>query len=86
MIESGYKDFVVEPWFGFQVPAGTPREVIQTLNSAFNSSVQNPKIRKRLEESGVRTVGGPPERLGEQISKEYVRWATVVKANNIRAE
>jgi tripartite-type tricarboxylate transporter receptor subunit TctC len=86
MIESGYKDFVVEPWFGFQVPAGTPREVIQTLNSAFNSAVQNPRVRKRLEESGVRVVGGPPERLAEQISKEYARWAKVVKANNIRAE
>jgi tripartite-type tricarboxylate transporter receptor subunit TctC len=86
MIESGYKDFVVEPWFGFQVPAGTPREVIQTLNSAFNTAVQNPRIQKRLEESGVRVVGGPPERLAQQISGEYARWAKVVKANNIRAE
>jgi tripartite-type tricarboxylate transporter receptor subunit TctC len=86
MIESGYKDFVVEPWFGFQVPTGTPREVIQTLNSAFNTAVQNPRIHKRLEESGVRVVGGPPERLGQQISSEYARWAKVVKENNIRAE
>ena len=86
MIESGYKDFVVEPWFGFQVPAGTSREVVQTLNSAFNTAVQNPRIRKRLEEAGVRVVAGPPERLAEQISKEYARWAKVVKANNIKAE
>jgi tripartite-type tricarboxylate transporter receptor subunit TctC len=86
MIESGYKDFVVEPWFGFQVPTGTPREVIQTLNSAFNTAVQNPRIHKRLEESGVRVVGGPPERLGQQISSEHARWAKVVKENNIRAE
>jgi hypothetical protein len=31
-------------------------------------------------------VGGPPERLAQQISGEYARWAKVVKANNIRAE
>ena len=86
MIESGYKDFVVEPWFGFQVPAGTPREIVQTLNSAFNTAVQNPRIQKRLQESGLRVVGGPPERLGQQISSEHARWAKVVKANNIRAE
>ena len=86
MIESGYKGFVVEPWFGFQVPAGTPKEIVQTLNSAFNQSVQKPAIRKRLEEAGLRVVGGGPEKLADQISSESARWAKVVKDNNIRAE
>jgi len=86
MIESGYKGFVVEPWFGFQVPAGTPAPVIQTLNQAFNQAVKNPRVAKRLEEAGLRVVGGPPERLGEQIASESARWAKVVKENNIRAD
>jgi tripartite-type tricarboxylate transporter receptor subunit TctC len=86
MIESGYKGFVVEPWFGFQVPAGTPKEVVQTLNSAFNESVKKPNIRKRLEDAGLRVVGGGPEKLGDQISSESARWAKVVKDNNIKAE
>ena len=86
MIESGYKGFVVEPWFGFQVPAGTPPAIIQTLNAALNTSVQKPQIRKRLEEAGVRVVGGAPEKLGEQIASESARWAKVVKDNNIKAE
>jgi tripartite-type tricarboxylate transporter receptor subunit TctC len=86
MIESGYKGFVVEPWFGFQVPAGTPAAVIQTLNQAFNQAVQNPRVSKRLEESGLRVIGGPPERLGEQIASESARWAKVVKDNNIKAD
>ena len=86
MIESGYKDFVVEPWFGFQVPAGTPAAVVQTLNEAFNKSVQSPAVRKRLEDAGLRVVGGPPERLREQIASESARWAKVVKANNIKAD
>jgi tripartite-type tricarboxylate transporter receptor subunit TctC len=86
MIEAGYKGFVVEPWFGFQVPAGTPPAVIQTLNDALNKSVQNPVIRKRLEEAGLRVVGGPPERLGQQIASESARWAKVVKDNKIRAD
>jgi tripartite-type tricarboxylate transporter receptor subunit TctC len=86
MIESGYKGFVVEPWFGFQVPAGTPPAVIQTLNAALNASVQSPKVKQRLEEAGLRIVGGPPERLGEQIASESTRWAKVVKDNNIKAD
>jgi tripartite-type tricarboxylate transporter receptor subunit TctC len=76
----------VEPWFGFQVPAGTPAAVIQTLNSAFNTSVQNPRILKRLEDAGLRVVGGAPEKLGDQITSEFARWAKVVKDNNIKAD
>jgi tripartite-type tricarboxylate transporter receptor subunit TctC len=86
MEEVGYKGFVVEPWYGFMVPRATPRPVIDKLNAAFNTSIQNPKIKARLEEAGLRLVGGPPERLRDQINLELPRWAKVVKANNIKVE
>ena len=86
MEEAGYKGFVVEPWFGFMAPKGTPKAVIDKLNAAFNTALQNPRVKKRLEEAGVRAVGGTPERLGEQIRVETERWARVIKANNIKAE
>ena len=86
MEELGYKGFVVEPWYGFMAPAGTPRAAVERLNTAFNAAIRNPRIAKRLEEAGLRLVGGAPERLGEQIRSESERWAKVVKANNIKAE
>ena len=86
MEEAGYKGFVVEPWFGFMAPKGTPQAVLDKLNAAFNTALTNPRIRMRLEEAGLRPVGGAPERLGEQIRIETERWARVIKANNIRAE
>ncbi|MBL8380212.1 MAG: tripartite tricarboxylate transporter substrate binding protein [Burkholderiales bacterium] len=86
MEEEGFKGFVVEPWFGFMVPKGTPAPVIERLNAAFNNALANARVRKRLEETGLRLVGGPPERLGEQMRVETERWARVIKANNIRAE
>ena len=86
MEEAGYKGFVVEPWFGFMAPKGTPQPVVDKLNAAFNAALANPRVRKRLEEAGLRPVGGPPERLGDQIRIETERWARVIKANNIKAE
>src|SRR6266851_434555 len=86
MEELGYKGFVVEPWYGFMAPQGTPRAAVETLNAAFNAAIRNPRIAKRLEEAGLRLIGGAPERLGEQIRSESERWAKVVKANNIKAE
>ena len=86
MEELGYKGFVVEPWYGFMVPQGTPRAAVERLNSAFNAAIRNPRIKARLEEAGLRLVGGAPERLGEQIKSESERWAKVVKANNVKVE
>jgi tripartite-type tricarboxylate transporter receptor subunit TctC len=86
MEELGYKGFVVEPWYGFMVPHGTPRAAVERLNAAFNSAIRSPRIKARLEEAGLRLVGGAPERLGEQIRGESERWAKVVKANNVKIE
>jgi len=86
MEELGYKGFVVEPWYGFMAPHGTPRAAVEKLNAALNAAIQNPRIKKRLEEAGLRLVGGAPERLGEQIRGESERWAKVVKANNVKVE
>ena len=86
MEELGYKGFIVEPWYGFMAPQGTPRAAVERLNAAFNAAIQNPRIKKRLEEAGLRLAGGAPERLGEQIRGEFDRWAKVVKANNVKVE
>ena len=86
MEEAGYKGFVVEPWFGFMVPRGTPQQVVDRLNAAFNAALANQRVRKRLEEAGLRPVGGTAAVLGEQIRVETERWARVIKANNIKAE
>jgi tripartite-type tricarboxylate transporter receptor subunit TctC len=86
MEELGYKGFVVEPWYGFMVPQGSPRAAIERLNAAFNAAIRNPRVKARLEEAGLRLIGGAPERLGEQIRGESERWAKVVKANNVKVE
>jgi tripartite-type tricarboxylate transporter receptor subunit TctC len=71
----GYKGFGVEPWYGFMGPRRTPQAVIAKLNSAFNAAIQNPGIKARLEEAGLRLVGARRERLRDQIATEYPRWA-----------
>jgi tripartite-type tricarboxylate transporter receptor subunit TctC len=84
MEEAGYKGFVVEPWFGYMVPKGTPPAVIAKLNSAFNAAVQIPRVKSRLEAAGVRIVAGSPDRLGELMKTETERWGQVIRANKIQ--
>jgi tripartite-type tricarboxylate transporter receptor subunit TctC len=86
MQELGYKDYVLEPWFGFLAPAGTPKHVVDKLNAAFNTALHDPSIRTKLEAAGLKPEGGTPERLAQQIKSETSRWKQVIKANNIRVD
>ena len=86
MVEQGFADFVVEPWFGFLAPAKTPRAVIDKLNTVFNAALKNQKLRPRLDEANLIIGGGTPEQLAAHMRVELDKWAQVIKANNIKVE
>ena len=77
---------IIESWFGFLAPAGTPRPVVEALNAAFDRALADPALRQRLQEAAVVPLGGPPERMAEHLRSEAARWGQVIRANRISAE
>lgn len=86
MVEQGFTDFVVEPWFGYMVPVKTPRAAVDKLNAAFNTAMKNPKVRARMEEANLIIGGGTPEQFAAYMRAEVDRWAQVIKANKISVD
>lgn len=86
MEEAGFPGFVIEPWYAFAAPAGTPEPMIRRLNAAFAEALAKPALRQSLTESGIRTIGGTPQDLDRHLRAEAARWAEVIKAQNIKAE
>ncbi|WP_159994652.1 tripartite tricarboxylate transporter substrate binding protein [Roseomonas sp. 18066] len=84
--EAGIPGIVIDSWFGFMAPAGTPPATIARLNAAFNKALEDPVIRRRLEEAAVVPLGGSPERMADHIRSESARWGEVIRANNISGE
>ncbi|MFN0162574.1 MAG: Bug family tripartite tricarboxylate transporter substrate binding protein [Burkholderiales bacterium] len=78
--------YVVEVFFGFLAPAGTPADVITRLNEAFGRALETPEMRERFAGFGVRAAAATPRRLGEMIAEDITRWSTVIRENNIRPE
>jgi len=84
--ESGYAGFDAVTWFGFLAPAGTPKEVVSLLNAEFNKALQQPALRKKLDDEGATAAGGTAEQFAALIRLDGQRWAKVVKDSGARVD
>jgi tripartite-type tricarboxylate transporter receptor subunit TctC len=86
MAEAGFADIEAVTWVGMFAPAGTPRSVVERLNTEINRIIKDPEIRAKLTQQGIVPVGGTSEEFGSYISAEIKRWTAVARANNIQME
>src|SRR5512146_98735 len=73
--ESGVPGYDVTSWNGMLAPAGTPAAIIKRLNAELNKIISVPDMRSRMLTNGYEPVGGPPEKFGELIHSEILKWA-----------
>jgi tripartite-type tricarboxylate transporter receptor subunit TctC len=78
--------YEVELWFGAMAPRGTPQPIIDRLNGALNKALEQPEMKKNLEQQGMVPTGGTPQKFDNRIRKEYARWLKVVQDANIKPE
>jgi tripartite-type tricarboxylate transporter receptor subunit TctC len=79
----GYETY---SWNALFAPAGTPPEVISTLQQAAAKALQDPDVVDRMGEFSATIVGSTPEQLSEHINAELAKWAPVVKNSGIQLD
>jgi len=79
--ELGMKGFEATTWHGLVAPAGTPKEVIDTLNFATVNALRDPAVVKSLTELGVDIVGSSPKEFEAYVKNEIPKWTAVVKTS-----
>ncbi len=84
--EAGFPGYEVTSWYGVVVPADTPREIVNRLNSELAKIMNSPEGRERIVAAGFDTMTSTPEKFGEFISSETARWAKVIKASGLQPE
>jgi len=85
-MESGVKDFEIDDWVGLLAPAKTPKPIINKLNQALNEILSSPEGRAKLLSMGIFASPGAPEKFGEQIKDDLMRFSQIVKAAQIKSE
>lgn len=84
--ETGVPDFDVSNWYGLFAPAGTPRNVIDTVHREVSAILKTAEMQKRMAGDGSDAVGSTPADFTAHVRAESARWAEVIKKSNIRAD
>lgn len=85
-MSQGLDGFEVSSWFGMLAPAGTPKEIIETLNTALNKALQSEKVKAAMALQGVVPQPGTPEAASTRIASEIKKWGDLIRATGIKAE
>lgn len=73
-------------WIGLFAPAGTPREVLETLNGAVRKVMERAEVRERFVALGFEPQSAPLAETAQYVRSEIVKWARVVQATGAKAE
>jgi len=73
-------------FFGFGVPHGTPKEIVDKLNKEINLGIQDVGVQSKLRDLGGIPVPGTPEAFGMFLAAETAKWAKVVHSANLSIE
>lgn len=77
--ESGFPGFESDTTLAAFAPAGTPKEIIDTLYEHLARIVNIPEVRERMVQVGFdNIVIKSPKELGETVAREYAKWGKVV--------
>ena len=80
------KGFEALAWNGVLVAAGTPRAIVDRINSALNTALHDAAVKERLKAAGLEPVGGTPEQFAKLIHDESVKWAPIIKRSGARID
>jgi tripartite-type tricarboxylate transporter receptor subunit TctC len=85
-MEQGVKDFEVVAWLGLFAPAGTPDEIVSTLQRHVATVGKRPEFVKRMADSGAEVVASTPAQFADFFRKEVALYKRIAAQASIKLE
>ena len=86
-----FKELGLEPvnrmaYYGILGPKGLPKEVVDKVNAAVRKVLEDPAVKKRIEDTGSIVIGNTPEQFSAQIKAEFAVYKEVVVKQKLTLE
>ncbi len=78
--------YEVDGWLGVGAPAGTPPEIVATLNKYINDGLADPVVKSKLVELGFVPTQMTADAWGKFVAGETEKWAKVIKFAGVKLE
>jgi tripartite-type tricarboxylate transporter receptor subunit TctC len=86
-----FKELGLEPvnrmaYYGIYGPKGMPRDVVDKINAAVRKALEDPAVKKRIEDTGSLIVANTPEQFAAQIAAEFEVYKKVVETARLKLD
>ncbi len=83
-----FKEIGLEPvnrmaFYGIYGPKGLPKDIVDKVNAAVRKTLEDPMVKKRIDETGSLVIGNTPEQFAQQIVAEFDVYKKVVVAQKL---
>jgi tripartite-type tricarboxylate transporter receptor subunit TctC len=73
-------------YYGIYGPKGLPKEIVDKINAAVRKALDEPAVRKRIEDTGSLIIANSPEQFAAQIKAEFDVYKKVVDQQKLRID
>jgi tripartite-type tricarboxylate transporter receptor subunit TctC len=84
--EVGLADVNRMAYYGILAPKGTPKDVVAKVAAATKKVLEDPAVRKRIEDTGSLIIGNTPEQFAAQMAAELKVYQTVVAKQKLKLD
>jgi len=86
VVESGFKDFDADIWFGVVAPAKTSNDVTAREAGWFRAALQVPDVKSKLVAQGLFPVESCGAEFGAFMRKQYDDYGRAIREANIKPQ
>src|SRR5438128_5031547 len=84
--EAGVPGYEATIWLGLMAPAGTPRPVLEKLNTEVNRIINAPDVKETWAKQGAVPMAMPLDEFGKFLREDIAKWAKLVKATGMKVD
>ena len=82
--EAGVPGYEATIWLGIMAPAGTPKEIVEKLNTEINKVIALPEVKDAWAKQGAVPMPMTPAQFDKYLREDIAKWAEVVKVSGAK--
>jgi len=85
-MNSIYPGFESDNWYAMFYPRGTPRPIVDRMNTEIRKALATPEIKAFMPREALDPVASSPEELSALLKREIEKYARVIQLANIQLD